>query len=95
SPSNRELFHNSGLFLSHRSIYYCAHQPRNYHYEFYNRGKFPHCLGSIDGKHIRIKCPTHSGIMFYNYKQYFSVVLQAKWVRMANKSDGGTFRNSN
>ena len=31
----------------------------------------------MDGKHVRIKCPAHSGTMFYNYKQFFSIVLQA------------------
>ena len=32
---------------------------------------------SIDGKHVRIKCPAKSGSMFFNYKQFFSVVLLA------------------
>ena len=35
------------------------------------------CIGSIDGRHIRIQCPTNSGSMFFNYKMYFFVVLQA------------------
>ncbi|KAF0744066.1 protein ALP1-like, partial [Aphis craccivora] len=37
---------------------------------------FPNCIGSIDGKHVRIKCPAHSGTMFFNYKKFFSVHLQ-------------------
>lgn len=73
--------------------------------QFYKRWGFPNCLGSIDGKHIRIVCPRWSGSMFYNYKSFFSIVLQA--VSDANcrftfievgaygkQSDGGTFRNS-
>lgn len=37
----------------------------------------PNCIGAIDGKHFKIKCPPKSGSAFYNYKKYFSVVLMA------------------
>lgn len=67
---------------------------------------FPDCIGALDGKHVRIRCPKLSGSMFYNYKQYFSVVLQAlvdaKYRFIAidvggygKQSDGGTFQASN
>lgn len=43
--------------------------------EFYNKWNFSYCVGNLDGKHIRIKCPKNSERMFFNYKQYFSLVL--------------------
>lgn len=30
--------------------------------------QYPHCCGSIDGKHFRIRCPANSSSTFYNYK---------------------------
>nr|CAH7765263.1 unnamed protein product [Callosobruchus chinensis] len=66
---------------------------------------FPHCIGSLDGKHIVIQAPTNSGSEFYNYKQYFSVVLMALVDSdycfifadcgcQGRLSDGAVFRNT-
>ena len=70
---------------------------------FKNRWDFPHVLGSVDGKHVRIAKPRRSGSLFYNYKGYFSVVLLAicnadyefLYVDIGAEgraSDGGTWR---
>lgn len=73
--------------------------------DYYNIWNFSNCVGAMDGKHIRIICPSHSGTMFYNYKKYFSIVLQGlvdanyKFINIdvggyGKQSDGGTFRSS-
>ena len=59
-------------------------------------------VGCLDGKHVRLICPANSGSMFYNYKQHFSLVLQAlvdakyKYIVVdvggyGKQSDGGTY----
>ena len=74
--------------------------------QFWNRWKFPNCVGCIDGKHVRIQKSYHSGSMYRNYKQYFSIVLQAvaglnyKFLAIdvgvySKENEGGIFRHSN
>ena len=73
--------------------------------DFCEKWNFPNCFACIDGKHIRIKRPPKSGSLFYNYKQYFSIILEGvvddncKFLcidvgAMGKQSDGGVFSES-
>ncbi|XP_069608213.1 uncharacterized protein [Ranitomeya imitator] len=44
---------------------------------FHEQWQFPNCGGALDGKHVRITQPPHSGSFYYNYKGYFSVIVMA------------------
>lgn len=73
--------------------------------EFEEKWNFPHCVGAMDGKHIIIQAPFHSGSDFFNYKSNFSIVLFALVDADYNFifldvgcqgriSDGGVFKNT-
>ncbi|GFX43080.1 DDE Tnp4 domain-containing protein [Trichonephila clavipes] len=45
--------------------------------QYSTKWNFPNCIRAIDGKHIRIKAPKNSRSLFYNYKDYHSMVMLA------------------
>lgn len=66
---------------------------------------FPHAIGAMDGKHIVIQFPSHTGSEYYNYKKTFSIVLlavvdsnyQFMFADIGSQgriTDGGVLRNS-
>ncbi len=42
---------------------------------FSQKWQFHHALGSLDGKHVAIRCPKKRGSLYYNYKGFHSIVL--------------------
>ncbi|XP_060871321.1 uncharacterized protein LOC132945564 [Metopolophium dirhodum] len=78
---------------------------KNIALDYERKWQFYNCLGAVDGKHIAIRKPLLSGSSFYNYKQYFSIVLMAtvdanyrfttiNVGSMGRFSDGNIFANS-
>ncbi|XP_066581140.1 uncharacterized protein [Prorops nasuta] len=53
------------------------------------RWNMPNCLGSIDGKHIRLSFPSNSDSLFFSYKKYYNIGS------FGGNSDGGIFNDSN
>ena len=45
--------------------------------DFEDKWNFPHCLDSLDGKHIRKECIKMAWTCYYNYKGFCSIVLLA------------------
>jgi hypothetical protein len=73
--------------------------------DFEKKWQFPHCLGSIDGKHVMIQAPPGGASHFYCYKKYHSIVLMAvadahrRFIivdigECGSQADGAVFANS-
>lgn len=73
--------------------------------DFYRKRDFSNCIEALDGKHTSILPPPNSGSLYFNYKNYFSIVLLAlvdaycrftflEYGAYGRVSDGGAFYNS-
>ena len=45
--------------------------------DFEELWQFPHVIGTIDGRHIRIQAASKNGNLYHNYKVFFSLQLLA------------------
>ena len=45
--------------------------------KFHKVRDMPNCIGTLDGKHIRMRKPADSGSLWHYYKGFFSMVLMA------------------
>ena len=61
------------LFQCPRTVEEWVHVATDY-WKVWN---MPNCLGSLDGKHIKMRKPACTGSKFFNYKHTFSIVLLA------------------
>lgn len=73
---------------------------------FREKWNFPNAIATIDGKHVLIQAPPHSGSNYFCYKKHFSTVLLAlvdanyKFIvvdigAFGKNSDASILRNSN
>ena len=72
---------------------------------FQDKWNFPRVCGALDGKHVAIRKPKHSGSIYYNYKGFFSIVFlvlcdanyKAIWAHVGSpgsQSDCGIYNES-
>ncbi|KAJ8869834.1 hypothetical protein PR048_028843 [Dryococelus australis] len=45
--------------------------------DYFAKANYPNCVGALNGKHVRIVKPCNRGSMYFNYRNYCSVVVLA------------------
>jgi len=65
------------LYVVAKQVPQTEHEWRAIANQFHSEWNFPNCIGTLDGKHIQITSSPNSGSLFYNYKQFSSIVLLA------------------
>lgn len=78
----REIVQEVCLAIWNSLKYLCLPKPSKEQWltiaeKFNTNANFPHCIGAVDGKHIRVIKPHLSGSLNFNYKHFFSIVLLA------------------
>ena len=73
--------------------------------EFWDKWNMPNCIGAIDGRHTKIQNPPNAGSLYFNFKQYYSIVQLSivdanycfMWVDAggySSGSDSGIYKNT-
>ncbi|XP_046386856.1 putative nuclease HARBI1 [Ischnura elegans] len=74
-PETCEAIYNS--LKEYRKLPTCEEEWKEVEKDFRQRWNFDHAVGAVDGKHIAVQKPPHSGSLYYNYKKFFSKILFA------------------
>lgn len=60
---------------------------------FNKKANFTHCLGAVNGKHIRLKKPLNNGSPYINYMDFFSILFTFVVTNRSSEEQIKGFRN--